>query len=137
VNAFTTSRSFEINALQQALRSSRSVVHVDSSENRAALAQRAFQDVPPSLRRRSASHNVKRVPRPLRAKAAREMVADGIKPSKKPCGRRRLAMERKRLFGKISAADQLSQEMSVDKPAGIPKLKPRSVPKGKFSNRQG
>jgi hypothetical protein len=108
------------------------------SNYRAALAQRAFQDVPRSLRRRSASHNVKRVPGPLREKAKREMIADGTKPPAKIRGRRRLRMEKRRLSGKSLAADQ-SAEMDIDQeePGNIPKLKPRKVVKGKFAHRQG
>jgi hypothetical protein len=48
-------------------------------------------------------------------------------------------MEHKRLVGKVGAADQI-EEMnveSVESVDGIPKLKPRVVPKGKFSHRQG
>jgi len=115
---------------------------------RAALAQRAFQDVPRTLRRRSASHNVKRVPRQLREKARREMVADGTKPASKPRGRVRLAMEKKRLAAKSvkQVIDDTAMEMDVDVEVDAdvdtevdglaPKLKPRKVTKGKFANRQ-
>jgi ribonuclease P/MRP protein subunit POP1 len=103
---------------------------------RTALAQRAFQDVPRSLRRRSASHNAKRVPRPLREKAKREMIADGTKPSVKIHGRKRLRMEKRRLAGK-SQSEQQPEEMAVDELDAIPKLKPRKVVKGKFAHRQG
>jgi ribonuclease P/MRP protein subunit POP1 len=109
---------------------------------RAALAQRAFQDVPRTLRRRSASHNVKRVPRPLREKARREMAADGTKPSSKPRGRVRLAMEKKRLAGKSVPKDTQEMDMDVDMDNEVtngmvvPKLKPRKVTTGKFANRQ-
>jgi ribonuclease P/MRP protein subunit POP1 len=106
---------------------------------RAALAQRAFQDVPRSLRRRSASHNVKRVPKPLREKATREMLADGTKPPKSVRGRKRLRMEKRRLQAKTPRADN-AEEMLVDEPVegrSIPKLKPRKVIKGKFAHRQG
>ena len=109
---------------------------VNVVDDRAALAQRAFQDVPRSLRRRSASHNVKRVPRPLREKAKREMIADGTKPSVKIRGRKRLRMEKRRLAGK-SESEQQPEEMAIDEPDAIPKLKPRKVVKGKFAHRQG
>lgn len=105
---------------------------------RAALAQRAFQDVPRTLRRRSASHNVKRVPRPLREKAAKEMIADGTKPPDKIRGRKRLRMEKRRLAGK-SVAKQGEEKMDLDEDDHklFPKLKPRKVTKGKFAHRQG
>jgi ribonuclease P/MRP protein subunit POP1 len=111
------------------------------SNYRSALAQRAFQDVPRSLRRRSASHNVKRVPRPLRAKATREMIADGTKPAAKIRGSKRLRMEKRRLAGKSSASvDVEGEAMVIDEEVDdkeVPKLKPRKVTKGKFAYRQG
>ena len=104
---------------------------------RAVLAQRAFQDVPRSLRRRSASHNVKRVPRPLREKAMKEMVADGTKPPIKIRGQKRLRMEKRRLAGKVSVGlTEQPEEMDIVE-EGIPKLKPRKVTEGKFAHRQG
>ena len=45
-----------------------------SSKN--ALTTRAFQQLPKEMRRRTASHNVKRVPKRLRARAVKEMKAD-------------------------------------------------------------
>ena len=137
MNAFTKAREFEISALQNAMRTSKYSLHEIGTDDRAALAQRAFQDVPRMLRRRSASHNVKRVPRPLREKARWEMTSDGTKKPAKPRGRVRLAMEKKRLAKKSST--QVVEEMQLDEQLieeGIPKLKPRKVTKGKFINRQ-
>ena len=65
VAGFVRVRKFEIAALQRAMASARGV-----------LKQRAFQSVPRDLRRRTASHNAKRVPSRLRARAEREMRAD-------------------------------------------------------------
>lgn len=50
-----------------------------------ASSTRVFQSLPRVLRRRTASHNVKRIPKRLRAKALREMQnsANGV-PSRKP-----------------------------------------------------
>ncbi|KAJ1988176.1 Ribonucleases P/MRP protein subunit pop1 [Coemansia sp. RSA 1358] len=62
VVGFVEARSFEINALQRSLESAR-----DSGN------ARAFQTLPRHLRRRAASHNVKRVPARLREKAIAEM----------------------------------------------------------------
>ncbi|KAJ2459110.1 Ribonucleases P/MRP protein subunit pop1 [Coemansia sp. RSA 2424] len=62
VTGFVEARSFEINALQRSL---------DSAK--AAGNARAFQTLPRHLRRRAASHNVKRVPVRLREKALSEM----------------------------------------------------------------
>jgi ribonuclease P/MRP protein subunit POP1 len=62
VSAFMAAREFEIRALEAGIRNSKAV-----------LASRAFQKVPRSLRRRTASHNVKRVPKRLKARARREV----------------------------------------------------------------
>ncbi|KAL3472329.1 ribonucleases P/MRP protein subunit POP1-domain-containing protein [Aspergillus californicus] len=63
--AYLKAREFEIHSLETGIKRSKS-----------ALASRAFQQVPRSLRRRTASHNVKRVPGRLRARAKREMIED-------------------------------------------------------------
>jgi ribonuclease P/MRP protein subunit POP1 len=62
VDKFVKSREFEIKALEDGLKRSKQV-----------LSRRAFQDVPKDLRRRTASHNVKRVPKRLRPRAAKEV----------------------------------------------------------------
>lgn len=62
VAAYASARAFEIQALEDGMQRSKN-----------ALTTRAFQKVPRSLRRRTASHNVKRVPRRLRARAKREV----------------------------------------------------------------
>lgn len=63
VAAYSAARAFEIQALEEGMQRSKN-----------ALTTRAFQKVPRSLRRRTASHNVKRVPRRLRARAKREVM---------------------------------------------------------------
>ncbi|KAI9367713.1 ribonucleases P/MRP protein subunit POP1-domain-containing protein [Aspergillus egyptiacus] len=63
--AYLRAREFEIRSLESGIQRSK-----------AALTSRAFQQVPRSLRRRTASHNVKRVPSRLRARAKREMIED-------------------------------------------------------------
>lgn len=60
--AYAAARAFEIQALEDGMQRSKN-----------ALTTRAFQKVPRSLRRRTASHNVKRVPRRLRTRARREV----------------------------------------------------------------
>lgn len=62
VAAFVKAREYEINALESAMKSSKH-----------GLTTRAFQQVPRDLRRRTASHNVKKVPKRLRARAAKEV----------------------------------------------------------------
>lgn len=63
VPSFVNSRKFEIEQLEKA--------HLKSKN---AKSTRVFQALPRSLRRRAASHNVKRIPKRLRNKALREML---------------------------------------------------------------
>jgi hypothetical protein len=67
-----------VGAQEAAIRSLESGIQ----RSKAALTSRAFQQVPRSLRRRTASHNVKRVPRRLRARAKREVCAWFVCPSR-------------------------------------------------------
>ena len=62
VAAYVGAREFEIRALEDGMQRSKT-----------AVTSRAFQKVPRSMRRRTASHNVKRIPRRLRARARREV----------------------------------------------------------------
>ena len=62
VSAFVKAREFEIKAMGATMAASKT-----------ALSMRAFQQVPRDLRRRTASHNVKKVPKRLRARAAKEV----------------------------------------------------------------
>lgn len=62
---FLNAREFEIKALESSMR-----------KCKAANATRVFQQVPRAMRRRTASHNVKRVPKKLRERARREMIED-------------------------------------------------------------
>ncbi|GAB1311738.1 Ribonucleases P/MRP protein subunit pop1 [Madurella fahalii] len=62
---FLNAREFEIKALENSMR-----------KCKAANATRVFQQVPRAMRRRTASHNVKRVPKRLRERARREMIED-------------------------------------------------------------
>ncbi|KND05052.1 ribonuclease P/MRP protein subunit POP1 [Spizellomyces punctatus DAOM BR117] len=70
---FAEARAFEISALQKALE--------NSTEN--AGVQRVFQTVPRYMRRRAASHNVKRLPQRLREKALAQIAKDPGGPQKK------------------------------------------------------
>ncbi|QLQ79393.1 hypothetical protein HG537_0C00400 [Torulaspora globosa] len=63
IGEFIGSREFEIRELQAAMRSSKT-----------ANSTRVFQSLPRKLRRRTASHNVRRIPKRLRNRALREMV---------------------------------------------------------------
>lgn len=62
VEKFVKARQFEIKALEDGMKRSKG-----------ALTTRAFQNVPRDLRRRTASHNVKRVPKRLRERAKKEV----------------------------------------------------------------
>lgn len=62
VSAFVKAREFEIKAMEASMGSSKKT-----------LSARAFQQLPKDLRRRTASHNVKRVPKRLRVRAAKEV----------------------------------------------------------------
>ncbi|KFZ23328.1 hypothetical protein V502_02191 [Pseudogymnoascus sp. VKM F-4520 (FW-2644)] len=63
--SFLKAREFEITALEDGMRRAKG-----------ALTQRAFQQVPWEMRRRTASHNAKRVPKRLARRAKREMKED-------------------------------------------------------------
>jgi len=65
LNKFLAAREFEIKALETSMKNCK-----------AAGATRAFQQVPRAMRRRTASHNVKRVPKRLRQRARREQLED-------------------------------------------------------------
>lgn len=62
VAAYVGAREYEIRALEAGM-----------NKAKGAMMSRAFQKVPRSLRRRTASHNVKRVPKRLQARAKREV----------------------------------------------------------------
>ena len=62
VSTFIKAREYEIKAMESSMGSSKK-----------SSSTRAFQQVPKDLRRRTASHNVKKVPKRLRARAAKEV----------------------------------------------------------------
>lgn len=66
VDKFVKAREYEIRALEEGMQRSKK-----------ALNRRAFQQVPKELRRRTASHNVRRVPKRLRERGRREVCAEG------------------------------------------------------------
>ncbi|KAF3768870.1 hypothetical protein M406DRAFT_344837 [Cryphonectria parasitica EP155] len=65
LQAFLSAREFEIRALTSGMSASK---HINN--------RRAFQLVPRAMRRRTASHNAKKLPKRLRARARREQVED-------------------------------------------------------------
>lgn len=72
VPRFVEARKFEIEQLEKAM-----------LKSKLTGRKRAFQLIPRGLRRRTASHNVKRVPTRLRNRAKQEMEADNTPPIKK------------------------------------------------------
>ncbi len=62
INNFVKAREFEINALETSMQKSRK-----------SLMARAFQQLPRHMRRRTASHNVKKIPKRLRKRAEQEV----------------------------------------------------------------
>ncbi|GAA5839669.1 hypothetical protein JCM9279_005135 [Rhodotorula babjevae] len=81
VEKFAQARLFEISAMKRAMKSAKE-----------AGTQRAFQSLPRHLRRRAASHNIRRLPSRLRERARGEVPKDAAKPkrvSRKMLGRHR------------------------------------------------
>ncbi|KAI0996856.1 hypothetical protein K3495_g11327 [Podosphaera aphanis] len=76
VQSFIQSREFEIKALLNGMQKSKN-----------SLNARSIQKVPRDMRRRTASHNVKRLPRRLRQRAEKEMK-DGNTPTVTACKRK-------------------------------------------------
>ncbi|EMS18934.1 ribonuclease P/MRP protein subunit POP1 [Rhodotorula toruloides NP11] len=71
VEKFAQARVFEITAMQRAMKSAKE-----------AGTQRAFQSLPRHLRRRAASHNIRRLPSRLRERAKAEVPKDAAKPKR-------------------------------------------------------
>jgi ribonuclease P/MRP protein subunit POP1 len=96
LQAFLKAREFEIKALEDGLQRSKG-----------ALTRRAFQQVPRDMRRRTASHNVKRVPKRLQKRAGKEMEDDNtptvVASKRKPSNSRgRIRAETARRLGLLS-----------------------------------
>ncbi|KAK2834919.1 hypothetical protein FQN49_006782 [Arthroderma sp. PD_2] len=106
VAAFVAARQFEVRALEAGIRKSKH-----------AAMTRAFQQVPKSLRRRTASHNVKRVPRRLRARAKREMVEDNTPTvtarRRKPTELMRLRIESARRLQGLNARSKAKRQAAT------------------------
>ncbi|DAA74310.1 TPA_exp: Uncharacterized protein A8136_3508 [Trichophyton benhamiae CBS 112371] len=106
VAAFVAARQFEIRALEAGIRKSKN-----------AATTRAFQQVPKNLRRRTASHNVKRVPRRLRARAKREMIEDNTPTvtarRRKPTQLMRLRLESARRLQGLNARSKAKRQVAA------------------------
>ncbi|KAL2396896.1 hypothetical protein ABEF93_004500 [Exophiala dermatitidis] len=95
VASFIKAREYEISALERSMQKARKV-----------LTTRAFQQVPRHMRRRTASHNAKKVPRRLRRKAEREMQEDNTptvtKRTRTPSRKLRLRLETAKAVRKMN-----------------------------------
>ncbi|THZ33009.1 POPLD-domain-containing protein [Aureobasidium pullulans] len=132
VGAFVKAREYEIRALEEGM-----------ARARKGLTQRAFQQVPKDLRRRTASHNAKRVPKRLRRQAVREMTEDNTPTvtsrRRKPSGHMRLRMDTvsrlRKLHFKTKSSD-MDGIVSRAPRAKKNKLASPPVPKAKYRKRQ-
>ncbi|RDW92315.1 hypothetical protein BP5796_01709 [Coleophoma crateriformis] len=143
LQAFLKAREFEIKALEKNMQNAKSMRN-----------ERAHQQVPRDMRRRTASHNVKRVPKRMRTRAEREMKDDNTPTvsarTRKPgSSRARLRAETAKrlesLAAKKKAARQTQGETArdhgIETRAARPKIRTDklndpSKPKAKFRKRQ-
>ncbi|KAI0425688.1 POPLD domain-containing protein [Xylaria sp. FL1042] len=101
VQSFVNSMAFEINALDESMR-----------RTRTSATSRAFQRVPFTMRRRTAAHNYKRIPKRLHRRAKREMVEDNTptvnsRTRKPKTSRARLRAETARRLGILAKRKRL------------------------------
>ncbi|KAK0346181.1 Ribonucleases P/MRP protein subunit pop1 [Friedmanniomyces endolithicus] len=120
VSAFVKSRAFEISALEEGM-----------ARSKKALNRRAFQQVPKELRRRTASHNVKRVPKRLRERGKREMADDNTPTvtarRRKPTAHMRLRLETVKTLRAMGAKRKAGKDrvkVTVTDPDEVPPAKP-------------
>lgn len=109
---FLSSRNFEIKSFE-----------LSQLKSKYASSTRCFQSLPRTLRRRTASHNVKRIPKRLRNRALREMQnsINGLPPKKKHLRGRelyRLKMSKKllKLASRIKYLRSVPSEEIHNKP---------------------
>ncbi|KAH6679133.1 ribonucleases P/MRP protein subunit POP1-domain-containing protein [Halenospora varia] len=141
LNSFLRAREFEIRALEDSM-----------ARCKDELMTRAFQQVPRDMRRRTASHNVKRVPKRLRERGAREMREDNtptVDSAKRKPGssRGRVRAETAKKLGVLAAKKKSKKGEGRDGDAGVetraarPKIRKDRLngppkPKSKFRKRQ-
>lgn len=111
LQAFLAARQFEIDALEDSMR-----------RTKEASSSRAFQRLPRSLRRRTASHNPKRVPKRLRAKAIRESKEDNtpivVSRRRKPrTSRARIRLETAKRLGILAEKKRKRKEREAKEKA--------------------
>ncbi|PBP28340.1 POPLD domain-containing protein [Diplocarpon rosae] len=140
LHTFLKSREFEIKALQNGIQKSKQ-----------SGTARAFQLVPRDMRRRTASHNVKRVPKRLQKRAVKEMRDDNtptVAANKRKPGsaRGRIRAETAKRLGvlaarKTAAKAKKNGEVGIEARAPRPKIRKDALneppkPKSKFRKRQ-
>ncbi|KAF5027303.1 hypothetical protein F66182_597 [Fusarium sp. NRRL 66182] len=148
LQAFVAAHEFEIRSLEQSMATSKAVG-----------STRAFQKVPRGLRRRTASHNPKRVPRRLRNRAVKEMAEDNTptveaRRRKARTTRAKIRAETARKLGILAARkrrlglqkakkgqDKMDTDLAVIGRAPRPKIRRNELneppkPKAKFRKRQ-
>ncbi|KAH0358203.1 POPLD-domain-containing protein, partial [Aureobasidium melanogenum] len=131
VGAFVKAREYEIRALEEGM-----------ARARKGLTQRAFQQVPKDLRRRTASHNAKRVPTRLRRQAVREMAEDNTPTvtsrRRKPSGHMRLRIDTVNRLRTLGRKKKLSPDQGIVARSLQPKKNKLAfpVPKPKYRKRQ-
>ncbi|KAI9755329.1 MAG: hypothetical protein M4579_004331 [Chaenotheca gracillima] len=108
VDKFVKAREWEIKALEASMTGAKK-----------ALATRAFQSVPKHMRRRTASHNVKKVPKRLRPRAGREMAEDNtptvLSRRRKPqTSRARIRLETSKKLQHMSAQAKSKDKKTKD-----------------------
>ncbi|KAA8914511.1 putative ribonuclease P complex subunit Pop1 [Sphaerosporella brunnea] len=128
-SAFIKARRFEIGALEKSMASSKAI-----------LKQRAFQSLPRELRRRTASHNTKRVPKRLRARAEKEMVEDNTPThtfrKRKKTGHDRLRAETAEKLRKMGKKKEVIEKL-VGREEGVGgELRKPPRPHSKYRKRQ-
>ncbi|KAG7663463.1 POP1 [[Candida] subhashii] len=103
---FLQARKFEIKSFE-----------LSQLNSKNASSTRVFQSLPRSLRRRAASHNVKRIPKRLRLRARREMSTNGGPVKKLPKGRHiyKLLASRRllKVAGKLKAERAVLPDMKA------------------------
>lgn len=107
LGSFLKAREFEIKALEDGMRRAKG-----------ALTKRAFQLVPWEMRRRTASHNVKRVPKRLQKRAKREMKDDNTPtvagPKKPKTGRGRIRAETAKRLRALAAVKKAKKGKNAE-----------------------
>lgn len=139
LQSFLNAREYEVKALENSMQKSKS-----------ALATRAFQQVPRDMRRRTASHNVKRIPKRLQKRGARDMKEDNtptVNANKRKPGssRGRIRAETAKKLGiladKKRAAKGTTNAAGITTRAARPKIRKNALndppkPPSKFRKRQ-